>query len=435
MGNNNITQQVGEEFFRYGKASAAISDTNLTAVYKTGTVGASGVITFAPTVAGITRADQILGIATEPIAVNGFGRITTSGVVRGINTTGSAYGETWADNDDIWYNPVTGGLTKVKPTAPNIKVLMGTIIKAGSGGSGSFFVNIGTSSELGGTDSNVQITAPADGQGLVYVAANSRWENAAINAATLQGYTWASPGAIGTTTAAPGRFTNVTATGYADIQGSTAQINVTWEGTTYTAAAALNSSNAAQFGLLGTSNTLNCFGITGYNSNTSGGAGTAGLGRYGVLGRALPGAANSNGTRGEASSTTGSIGAYGGANGAGTYGVWAHGGTSGTALYVDGTMQITSTAQVSNLNATYLQGATWGEPNAIGGTTASTGRFTRVTTTGVDNVGLVMPIIASGQPLPPLVTGGTTYHKDYGLIICDGTDWFTVNATPGWVAI
>ena len=435
MGNNNITQQVGEEFFRYGKASAAISDVRLQAVYKTGTVGASGVITFAPTIAGITRADQILGIATESLANNQFGRVTTSGTVRGINTTGSVYGETWADNDDIWYNPVTGGLTKIPPVAPNLKLRLGTVINAGSGGSGSFFVNIGNSSELGGTDSNVQIAAPADKQGLVYVAAHNRWENAAIDAATLQGYTWASPGAIGTTTAAPGVFTNLTTTGYADIRGSTDQINVTWEGTTYTAAAALNSSNGAQFGLLGTSNTLNCFGITGYNSNTSGGAGTAGLGRYGVLGRALTGASNSNGIRGEAASTSGSIGTYGGANGAGTYGVWAHGGASGTALYVDGTMQITSTAQVSNLNATYLQGATWGEPNAIGGTTASTGRFTRVTTTGVSNVGLVMPVIASGQPLPPLVTGGTTYHKDYGLIICDGTDWYTVNATPGWVAI
>lgn len=156
MGNNNITQQVGEEFFRYGKATATISDTNLQAVYKTGTVGASSVITFAPTIAGITRADQILGIATEPIATNSFGRITTSGVVRGINTTGSVYGETWADNDDIWYNPVTGGLTKTEPVAPNIKLRMGTVINAGSGGSGSFFVNLGSTSTLGGTDSNVQ---------------------------------------------------------------------------------------------------------------------------------------------------------------------------------------------------------------------------------------------------------------------------------------
>ena len=167
MGNNNITQQVGEEFFRYGKASAPISDVNLQAVYKTGTVGASGVITFAPTIAGITEADQILGIATEPIATNGFGRITTSGVVRGIDTTGSVYGEVWADNDDIWYNPVTGGLTKVKPVAPNIKLQMGTVINAGAG-SGSFFVNIGSTSALGGTDSNVQLGTLATSDLLQY---------------------------------------------------------------------------------------------------------------------------------------------------------------------------------------------------------------------------------------------------------------------------
>lgn len=167
MGNNNITQQVGEEFFRYGKASAPISDVNLQAVYKTGTVGASGVITFAPTIASITDADQILGIATEPIATNGFGRITTSGVVRGINTTGSIYGEVWADNDDIWYNPVTGGLTKVKPSAPNIKLQMGTVINAGTG-SGSFFVNIGSTSALGGTDSNVQLVTLATSDLLQY---------------------------------------------------------------------------------------------------------------------------------------------------------------------------------------------------------------------------------------------------------------------------
>lgn len=180
MGNNNITQQIGEEFFRYGKASSTISDTNLQAVYKTGTVGASGVITFAPTVAGITRADQILGIATEPIATNGFGRITTSGVVRGIDTTGSAYGETWADNDDIWYNPVTGGLTKTAPVAPNIKLRMGTVIKAGSGGSGSFFVSLGTTSTLGGTDSNVQLGTLANKDLLQYDSTLGYWKNVAF---------------------------------------------------------------------------------------------------------------------------------------------------------------------------------------------------------------------------------------------------------------
>lgn len=179
MGNGNITQQVGEEFYVYGKASSAISDVNLQLVYKTGTVGSSGVVTFAPTVAGITNPDLILGIATETIALNGFGRVTSAGHVRGIDTTGSVYGEVWADNDTIWYNPVTGGLTKTKPSAPNIKLEVGTIINAGSGGSGSFFVKLGASSQLGGTDSNVQFGTLSNGELLQYNSSLQYWTNVA----------------------------------------------------------------------------------------------------------------------------------------------------------------------------------------------------------------------------------------------------------------
>lgn len=177
MGNNHITQQVGEEFFQYGKASAAIDDTNVQLVYKTGTVGASGVIKFAPAVAGITDTDLIIGIATEPLALNAFGRVTTMGTVHGLNTTGSVYGEVWADNDDIWYNPVTGGLTKTKPVAPNVKLQVGTVINSGSGGSGSFYVKIGSSSILGGTDANVQFGTLANSDLLQYDSVAGYWKN------------------------------------------------------------------------------------------------------------------------------------------------------------------------------------------------------------------------------------------------------------------
>ena len=177
MGNGNITQQVGEELFIYGKASAAITDSPLQIVYHTGTVGASGVITFAPTVAGITDVNAIIGIATENLALNGFGRITTFGVVHGITTNGAAYGETWADDDPIWYNPVTGNPTKVKPSAPNIKVQVGLVIKAGPGGSGSFQVLVSPGSVLGGTDSNVQFGTLANNDLIAYDSGLGYWKN------------------------------------------------------------------------------------------------------------------------------------------------------------------------------------------------------------------------------------------------------------------
>lgn len=181
MGNGNITQQVGEEIFIYGKASAAITDSPLQIVYHTGTVGASGVIKFAPTVASITDVNAILGVATESLALNAFGRITAFGVVHGITTNGTAFGETWADDDVIWYNPVTGNPTNIQPVAPNIKVQVGLVINAGSSGSGSFQVLIGRGSTLGGTDSNVQITSPANKDLLAYSTSSGYWKNSTFS--------------------------------------------------------------------------------------------------------------------------------------------------------------------------------------------------------------------------------------------------------------
>ncbi|CAB4152173.1 hypothetical protein UFOVP599_57, partial [uncultured Caudovirales phage] len=195
MGGGNITQQVGEELFVYGKASASITDSPLKIIYQTGAVGASGVITFAPTIAGITDGTLILGVATENIANNGLGRITSYGVVRGITTNGTAYGETWADGDEIYYNPVTGNPTNIKPVAPNVKVSVGTIINAGSGGSGSIQVEINHGSVLGGTDSNVQITSPLNLNLLQYNG--TYWTNVAASTISVSTATNLAGGSAG----------------------------------------------------------------------------------------------------------------------------------------------------------------------------------------------------------------------------------------------
>ena len=215
MGGGNITQQIGEELFVYGKASAAITDSPLQIVYHTGTVGASGVITFAPTIAGITDENAIVGVATENIALNGFGRVTTFGVVRGITTNGTAFGETWADDDVIWYNPVTGNPTKVKPSAPNIKFQIGNVIKAGAGGSGSFQVALVQGTALGGTDSNVQVTSVTNGNLLTYDGGNGYWKNTDLAAGTGISVSKSANGVLTVTNTSPssgGTVTSVTGT-------------------------------------------------------------------------------------------------------------------------------------------------------------------------------------------------------------------------------
>lgn len=176
MGGGVISQQVGEEIFIYGKASSAITAGQL--ICKTGTVGASGVITFAPSPTGLTVNDGVIGVACEDIPLNGFGRITAFGAVRGINTTGASVGETWADNDTLYYNPnYVGGLTKVKPSAPYIKFEIATVIKAGTGGSGSLQVDLIHGSTLGGTDSNVQFGTLANNDLIAYDSALGYWKN------------------------------------------------------------------------------------------------------------------------------------------------------------------------------------------------------------------------------------------------------------------
>ena len=180
MGGGNITQQVGEEFFVYGKATSPITEGQLIMV--TGAVGESGVITFAPTPTGLTDPNAVLGIATENIALNGFGRVTTMGVVHGINTTGASVGEVWTDGDVLWYNPsVVGSMTKVKPSAPNMKTQVAIVINAGSGGSGSLQVEVVHGSTLGGTDTNVQFGALANGQLVQYDATAGYWKNVAAS--------------------------------------------------------------------------------------------------------------------------------------------------------------------------------------------------------------------------------------------------------------
>lgn len=153
----NVLMQVGEAEYAYVKASAAITKGDL--CYHTGSVGASGVITVAPTPLALADPNQIVGVAAESIALNGFGLIQISGTLRGFNTTGTSVGEVWADGDPLYYNPAyVGGLTKTKPSAPNQKTYIGEVINASSGGSGSISIRIVPGSVLGGTDSNVQFS-------------------------------------------------------------------------------------------------------------------------------------------------------------------------------------------------------------------------------------------------------------------------------------
>lgn len=171
--------QVGQELMYYAKNTSGSLIANGTPVMFTGTVGSSGKLTFGLAVAnGSVLADYMMGVATQDIANNDFGYVTTFGLVRGFNTTGAPYGEVWSDGDLLYFDPATPGTwTNVQPQAPNIDVPVAVVINAGSGGSGSIFVRMTIAESLARLQDVYINGTPSDFDVLLYDATQSRWEN------------------------------------------------------------------------------------------------------------------------------------------------------------------------------------------------------------------------------------------------------------------
>lgn len=172
--------QVGQEIHYYAKNTSGGLIANGTPVMFTGTIGSSGKLTFGLAVAnGSVPAEYMMGVATQDIADNAFGYITSFGLVRGFTTTGVPYGEVWADGDLLYFDPATPGTwTNVQPQAPNIAVPVAVVVNAGNAGSGSIFVRMELSESLNNLqDVYLNGGGPNEFDILVYDSTQSRWEN------------------------------------------------------------------------------------------------------------------------------------------------------------------------------------------------------------------------------------------------------------------
>lgn len=95
-----------------------------------GSIGNSGNIRAELTVASASEHPMMtLGIITADIANGGRGKVTTRGKVRGIQTDGDNYGESWIDGDILFKSgTIAGGLTKVMPNAPVPAIPLAVVI-------------------------------------------------------------------------------------------------------------------------------------------------------------------------------------------------------------------------------------------------------------------------------------------------------------------
>ena len=117
-----------------------------------------------------------LGLVTENITKNQEGFVTTSGLVRNIDTTGTLQGETWSDGDVLYLSPTTAGrLTNIKPQAPNHTVVMGFVVYAHQN-NGKIYVKVDNGYEIDELH-NVKITSVSANDVLSYDGAQRVWRN------------------------------------------------------------------------------------------------------------------------------------------------------------------------------------------------------------------------------------------------------------------
>lgn len=183
----NVTLQIGQEQLArvVNKTNTNLTEAGYQVVRISGAQGQRLKVGLAQANSTSTCKDT-LGLVTENISNNAEGFITTSGLVRNINTTGSLQGETWADGDRLYLSAsVAGGITNVEPSAPNIVIVLGYVVYAHAN-QGSIYVSVEGAKALHELF-DVSIPTPTNNNVLVYESSTGLWKDKSIS--TILGYT------------------------------------------------------------------------------------------------------------------------------------------------------------------------------------------------------------------------------------------------------
>ena len=133
-----------------------------------------------------TNSADTIGVVFENINNNQEGKIVVVGDLTSLNTTGTLQGETWADGDPIYLSATTpGGITNIKPTAPDHGVRLGYVVYAHAN-QGKIYVKIDNGYEIGELH-DCYLPTPANNDGIFWSSGTNRYENKSITQAL--GYT------------------------------------------------------------------------------------------------------------------------------------------------------------------------------------------------------------------------------------------------------
>jgi hypothetical protein len=124
-GLGGVTLQVGQEQHIKARNNSGATISNGAVVYLSGASGQRPTIALADA-DNDTHVASTIGLATAEIANNSFGMVTTSGLVRGVNTAGMTEG------GPIYLSGTAGAFTQTAPTSNIVRV--GWCIVAGNNG-------------------------------------------------------------------------------------------------------------------------------------------------------------------------------------------------------------------------------------------------------------------------------------------------------------
>jgi hypothetical protein len=137
----NVISKIGETQHLRVYNNTGVSIAKGKVVYVTGSQGQRLTVALADADTELLSKDTI-GITAEAIADQAEGFIIIAGVLTNISTTG------FLDGDTVFLSQTAGGYTKIPPSDPAHLVILGFVVKGGSGGAGSIYVKVDNGYEL-----------------------------------------------------------------------------------------------------------------------------------------------------------------------------------------------------------------------------------------------------------------------------------------------
>lgn len=172
----NTELHIGEETHYLVKNQSGVTINKGELVAFAGTLGASGRLL-------VRKADQsiisssiyVMGVAANSMNNGDDGFVLAFGKIRGIQTNGANYTQSWADGDILYPHPtIPGAFSNLEPSQSKWKLIVAAVVKSDAS-NGTLFVRLTPGNNVGELDNvDDKLSRPGD---LLVKTVNNNWVN------------------------------------------------------------------------------------------------------------------------------------------------------------------------------------------------------------------------------------------------------------------